>query len=140
MKRHTRAIGIASGALILAVGIQLSGQSSGQAVPAPVKPSASAAAAAGKSGAPARAAARRTAAPPPSQGAFAAATKSLFEETCSECHHSEDPAGGLDVALYDSVDSLTTDRDRWELILTKLKAGEMPPEDVLRPDQRSRCW
>ncbi len=44
MKRHTRAIGIASGALILAVGIQLSGQSSGQAVPAPVKQSASAAA------------------------------------------------------------------------------------------------
>ena len=136
MKRHTRAIGIASGALILAVGIQLSGQSSGQAVPAPVKPSASAAAAAaGKSGAPARAAASRAPARPPSQAAFAAATKSLFEETCSECHHSEDPAGGLDVALYDSVDSLTTDRDRWELILTKLKAGEMPPEDVLRPDQ-----
>ena len=38
------------------------------------------------------------------------------------------------MALYGSVESLTSDRDRWELILTKLKAGEMPPEEVLRPD------
>jgi mono/diheme cytochrome c family protein len=137
MRLHTWAIGIASGALILAVGIQLSGQSSTQpsgpsASPA-VKTSAPAVANAGKP-APPRTAVRRVAARPPSQAAFAAATKSLFEETCSECHHSDDPAGGLDVALYGSVESLTSDRDRWELILTKLKAGEMPPEDVLRPD------
>ncbi len=33
-------------------------------------------------------------------------------------------------ALYGSVDSLAADRDRWELILTKLKSREMPPDDA----------
>jgi mono/diheme cytochrome c family protein len=137
MRLHTWAIGMASSALILAVGIQLSGQAStqpsGQTAPPVVKTSKPAAAAVGKP-APSRTEVRRVAARPPSQAAFTAATKSLFDETCSECHHSDDPAGGLDVALYGSVESLTSDPDRWELILTKLKAGEMPPEEVLRPD------
>ncbi len=39
-------------------------------------------------------------------------------------------SGGLDVGLYGSVDSLAADRDRWELILTKLKSREMPPDDA----------
>ena len=33
------------------------------------------------------------------------------------------------------MESLAAERDRWDLILTKLKSQEMPPEDVLRPDQ-----
>ena len=33
------------------------------------------------------------------------------------------------------MESLAADRDRWDSILTKLKSQEMPPEDVLRPDQ-----
>ena len=73
--------------------------------------------------------ARRAAPRPPSEAAFSAATKDLFEQTCSECHHSEDAAGGLDVSLYKSVESLG-DRDRWEVILAKLKSREMPPEDA----------
>jgi hypothetical protein len=67
---------------------------------------------------------------PPTAAAFAAVTKDLFADTCSECHNSTDLSGGLDVALYGSVDSLAADRDRWELILTKLKSREMPPDDA----------
>ena len=64
---------------------------------------------------------------PPTAAAFDAATKSLFDDTCGECHNSTELAGGLDVALFRSAESLTTDRERWELILAKLKSGEMPP-------------
>ena len=57
----------------------------------------------------------------------------MFDDTCSECHNSSDPAGGLDVALYRSVETLHADRDRWELILSKLKSREMPPDDASVP-------
>src|SRR5687767_1418450 len=63
---------------------------------------------------------------PPSHTAFSAATKRLFDETCSECHNSFDLEGGLDLSLYNSVETLTTERDRWEVILSKLKTREMP--------------
>jgi mono/diheme cytochrome c family protein len=131
MTRHVLACGVASIALILAVNIK----SSGQAPPATVKKQLSAPATS-RPAVPERAAAARPAsARPPSAAAFTAATKSLFEETCSECHNATDLAGGLDVSLLASVESIAADRDRWELILTKLKSQEMPPEDVVRPDK-----
>lgn len=128
MRLHAFAVGVASTVLLFAVNIK----SSEQSAPPPSKKSASAAAP--RSAPPARAAALRTAASvssrPPTAAAFAAVTKDLFADTCSECHNSKDLSGGLDVSLYGSVDSLAADRDRWELILTKLKSREMPPDDA----------
>ena len=127
MRLHAFAVGVASTVLLFAVNIK----SSEQSAPPPSKKSASAAA---RSAPPARASALRTAASvssrPPTAAAFAAVTKDLFADTCSECHNSKDLSGGLDVSLYGSVDSLAADRDRWELILTKLKSREMPPDDA----------
>jgi mono/diheme cytochrome c family protein len=128
MRRYAVAVGVASIALLLAVDIK----SSEQGAPARVTRQASVAAAR-PAVAPPRTAAPRPSYRPPSATAFAAVTKSLFENTCSECHNSAELAGGLDVSLYSSVESLTADRDRWELILTKLRAQEMPPEEVPRP-------
>jgi len=76
---------------------------------------------------------------PPAPGApapspFTAATKPLFDGTCSKCHNSTDVAGGLDLSRYASADSLKADRDEWDLILRKLKAKEMPPEGTERPE------
>jgi mono/diheme cytochrome c family protein len=68
----------------------------------------------------------------PSATAFQAATRVLFEETCSQCHNANDPDGGLDVAQYASSDSLSTRREGWESILGKLRSGEMPPAGVAR--------
>ena len=139
MSRHAIAVGVAASALVLAVNIKSSGQggppavaartasprlaapaSQAQTEPAAPKPSTSV---------PAKAGAQL-----PSHAAFTAVTKALFEETCSECHNSTDLAGGLDMSLFTSPETLAADRDRWDLILTKLKAQEMPPEDVYRPD------
>ena len=126
MKRQILAVAVASIVLVLAVSIRSSEQT--PAAPAPAaKPRQTAAV-------------RPAPAPPPaapvaayrlpSATTFDAVTKSLFEDTCSECHNSSDPAGGLDVSLYKSVATLTADRDRWETILSKLRTREMPPDDA----------
>ncbi|HTV20001.1 MAG TPA: DUF1592 domain-containing protein [Polyangiaceae bacterium] len=67
---------------------------------------------------------------------FRAATQALFAETCSQCHNAADPDGGLDVAQYGTLESLTTRREGWESILGKLRSGEMPPSGVARPQDR----
>jgi mono/diheme cytochrome c family protein len=126
VKRVSVVIGIVSAALVLTVQIKSSGQSAppaagGKRPPVPAHSPAG----------PARPAAARVSARPPSAAAFTAATKDLFEYTCSECHNADDLSGGLDVSLYRSVETLASDRDRWELILTKLKSGEMPPDDAV---------
>jgi len=129
MRCEAFVVGIAAGALLLAVNIR----SSEQSAPAPgnVKPQPSPAAR--RATPPARVTLARPVYHPPAAEVFTAATRTLFEDTCTECHNSTDLAGGLDVALYASVDSLA-DRDRWDAILTKLKSQEMPPEDVPRPE------
>lgn len=68
----------------------------------------------------------------PSAAAFQAATRALFEETCSQCHNATDADGGLDVGQYGSPETLATRRAGWESILEKLRAGEMPPSGVAR--------
>lgn len=65
----------------------------------------------------------------PTAAAFHAATDSLFNYTCAECHDSGNAEGGFDVASIMTVESLATERDQWEVVLAKLKAREMPPAD-----------
>jgi mono/diheme cytochrome c family protein len=65
----------------------------------------------------------------PTAAEFNAVTGSLFNNTCAECHYSADPEGGFDVAWIQTLESLATERDQWEVVLAKLKAREMPPAD-----------
>src|SRR4051812_34749824 len=76
---------------------------------------------------------------PVSATEFAAVTKPLFTGTCSKCHNSADVAGGLDLTPFYSPQSLTAERDEWQMILKKLKAGEMPPAEVERPDAQIKA-
>ena len=134
MKRYDVAVAIACAALVAAVNVKSSGQ---QSAPAAPKPQAAAAAPAPRTtpaAAAARSSAARTVSKPPTVAAFTAATKELFDDTCSECHNPTDLSGGFDVNVYRSVETLATDRDRWESILAKLKTREMPPDDaVIQP-------
>jgi mono/diheme cytochrome c family protein len=131
LKPYTCALAVASIALVFA----LERRSSGQAPPAAVKQTA---AASRPSAPPARTAPARVVSQPPSAAAFASATR-IFDDTCMECHNSSDAEGGFDVSKYQSVETLSTDRDQWELILTKLKAREMPPADVERPEEQIKA-
>jgi hypothetical protein len=92
----------------------------------------SAASAASSASQPVRPAAAVRAAPP-TQAAFEAVTKSLLVDTCGQCHDDVQMEAGLDLTQPFDVDSLSTDRDLWEVILQKLKSKEMPPPDVEYP-------
>jgi hypothetical protein len=86
------------------------------------------------------AAAARPAAParpayaPPTAAAFDAATNPLLFYTCGECHNDSQFEANLDLTREFTPQSLVTDRDMWEKVLVKLKAREMPPAEIERPE------
>jgi hypothetical protein len=59
----------------------------------------------------------------------------MLSKTCAPCHNDKLASGGLNIAGFTKVASLTGDRDGWDVILRKLRAGEMPPKGVPRPPQ-----
>ncbi len=77
------------------------------------------------------------AAAPPDNGAdtrtFDSKFRPLLERYCGECHRGDKPKGDLHL---DRVTLYLTDadmREQWAVILDRMQAGEMPPEDKPRP-------
>jgi len=64
---------------------------------------------------------------------FEAVALPLFKNTCGQCHNEKLASGGLNLSAYHTVESLE-DRDQWDMILLRMKQGDMPPVDVERPD------
>jgi mono/diheme cytochrome c family protein len=65
--------------------------------------------------------------------AFQAAVEPVFRGVCAGCHNSQLASGGLDIQPFLDPKSLTESRDGWDVILQKLRAGEMPPAGVPKP-------
>jgi hypothetical protein len=65
---------------------------------------------------------------------FETAVRPVLTETCARCHNDKMTAGGMSVAGLDSPDSFVQHRDTWELILRRLRTGDMPPAGAPRPD------
>ena len=59
----------------------------------------------------------------------------VLTATCSPCHNDQSAAGGLMIAAFTKPASLTENRDGWEIILRKLRSGQMPPKGIPRPAQ-----
>jgi mono/diheme cytochrome c family protein len=79
-------------------------------------------------------------APPPAAPApapEARATLGRFVESfCVECHHADDPAGGL--TLDGLADAPPGDHaETWEKVARRLAARQMPPADAIRPSART---
>jgi mono/diheme cytochrome c family protein len=53
---------------------------------------------------------------------------------CYTCHSSSAKMSGLDLEAAAGHKSLLDDRQTWEKVLIKLKAGQMPPPGMPRPD------
>ena len=53
----------------------------------------------------------------------------VLDEVCSRCHNEKKANAGLNVASFMDPATLTTKRGAWELIVDKLKSGDMPPAD-----------
>jgi len=59
----------------------------------------------------------------------------VLTKTCAPCHNQSLASGGLVMDAFTKAASLTANRDGWEIILQKLRAGEMPPKGIPRPAQ-----
>lgn len=59
----------------------------------------------------------------------------LLSKTCAPCHNENLVSGGMAIDDFTKPASLTENREGWEVILRKLRAGEMPPKGIPRPAQ-----
>ncbi|MEO7192757.1 MAG: DUF1592 domain-containing protein [Vicinamibacterales bacterium] len=131
MKPYTLTVAVSATVLLLAVNMR-----SAEQTPAGPNPLPGTTAAPTPVARTARPAPTTPVAHPPTAAAFTAVTKPLFDGTCGECHNDVRLEGNLDLTRPFTVESLSSDRDMWDKILVKLKAREMPPPDVERPEQQ----
>jgi len=61
---------------------------------------------------------------------FETAVQPVLQKTCYACHSEQLASGGLNLKALGAV---ADNREDWEVVLAKLKAGEMPPPPVPKP-------
>jgi hypothetical protein len=64
---------------------------------------------------------------------FESAVRPLLSQTCAGCHNDKLASGGLNVAAFLDPASVLGKRDGWEVIVKKLRSGEMPPKGIPKP-------
>jgi hypothetical protein len=76
----------------------------------------------------------------PLETRFTAQVQPFVERYCHSCHGSKKPKGGLDLTRDATLAAVTGNLRQWELVLERLQAGEMPPEEAKRqpaPEERA---
>ena len=53
----------------------------------------------------------------------------ILDEVCTRCHNEKKANAGLNLGPFMDPSTIATKRDTWELVVDKLKAGDMPPVD-----------
>src|SRR5262245_21508044 len=61
--------------------------------------------------------------------AFDRDVRPILDEVCSRCHNEKKANAGLNLGVFLDPATIDTKRDTWEMIVDKLKAGDMPPVD-----------
>jgi mono/diheme cytochrome c family protein len=87
------------------------------------------------------ASARQAPKAPAAPGGFETVVKPFLAENCYPCHGNEKQKKELNFQAFESVPSLTAlteHRDRWDEVVSKLRAAEMPPEDEPQPPEPQR--
>jgi hypothetical protein len=59
----------------------------------------------------------------------------VISNTCAPCHNPSLASGGVNLVPFEKAGTLTENREAWDVILGKIRAGEMPPKGVPRPPQ-----
>jgi Protein of unknown function (DUF1592)/Protein of unknown function (DUF1588)/Protein of unknown function (DUF1587)/Protein of unknown function (DUF1595)/Protein of unknown function (DUF1585)/Planctomycete cytochrome C len=67
---------------------------------------------------------------PARSDAFESSIRPFLRTYCYGCHGGSQPAAGFDLTSYATQDSVVGDQRRWNLVLARLKAGEMPPSQA----------
>ena len=60
----------------------------------------------------------------------------VITSTCAPCHNDRMASGGLNLGLFGTKTSMIDQREGWELIIQKVRSGEMPPQGVPRPAEK----
>jgi hypothetical protein len=69
---------------------------------------------------------------------FSESIRPFVNNYCIGCHSGSTPAAQFDLHPYTSVDAVLRDYPRWNLVLEKLSANEMPPKAVKQPPADAR--
>ena len=70
---------------------------------------------------------------------FSTQVKPFLERYCFSCHGPKKQAASLDLSRDLTVPGIVKNAQQWELVLERLHASEMPPEDAkLRPEAKER--
>jgi hypothetical protein len=64
---------------------------------------------------------------------YEAAVVPILRQTCSQCHNENLASGGVNLKSLEVKESFASQREQWENVLRKLKAGEMPPPTMQKP-------
>jgi mono/diheme cytochrome c family protein len=64
---------------------------------------------------------------------FHSAVDAVFKNVCTGCHNAQVSSGGMNIQVFLDPQSLAKNRDGWEIILGKLRSGEMPPAGMPKP-------
>jgi len=65
---------------------------------------------------------------------FAKIIQPFLDQNCFDCHDAQTKTANLNLEAYTDVSGVAKDRTRWELVLSKLRHGDMPPSTEPRPD------
>lgn len=66
---------------------------------------------------------------------FAQTIQPFFAENCYVCHNTKKQSGELNLEQYKTSAAVAENRDQWEMVLLKIRTGEMPPKGFPRPDE-----
>ncbi|MFN0108833.1 MAG: DUF1592 domain-containing protein [Blastocatellia bacterium] len=58
----------------------------------------------------------------------------FLAENCIACHSAKKASGELNLEQFKTAAAVTEHREQWEMVLLKLRTGEMPPKGAPKPD------
>jgi hypothetical protein len=67
--------------------------------------------------------------PAPVKKSFDVVVTPVLKDLCSHCHNEKKANAGVNMSLLSSHESLASNRDTWERVLTMLRTKQMPPAD-----------
>ena len=76
---------------------------------------------------------------PPAKLDFEKNIQPFLNDYCGACHNADDKMGDLVLDEFESVDSVTTQRDTWLKMVGVLKGKDMPPDGELQPSDEERA-
>jgi mono/diheme cytochrome c family protein len=69
---------------------------------------------------------------------FETVVRPFLARHCFACHGNERQKRDLNLESFATAASLIEHGERWELVVERLRAGEMPPDDEPQPDEAAR--